>query len=151
MDRYQTAVRDFMKSAGQTCPDKFLLSNLLFVDYTLRENLILEEAYEYLAASKKLRELLNDDEVLNVEESLEVFADVVDSIVDILYVVYGTANAFGIDLDMFFNEVHEANMSKVSSGTVNFDAAGKVTKPDGWSPPDIVSLLKLIVNCERSC
>ena len=39
--------------------------------------------------------------------------DVADALSDILYVVYGMAHAFGIDIDKCFEEVHRSNMSKL--------------------------------------
>lgn len=39
--------------------------------------------------------------------------EVVDALGDILYVVYGMGQAFGIDLDKAFKIVHDSNMSKL--------------------------------------
>lgn len=39
--------------------------------------------------------------------------EVIDALGDILYVVYGMGQAFGIDLDKAFKIVHESNMSKL--------------------------------------
>lgn len=39
--------------------------------------------------------------------------EVVDALSDILYVVYGMGQAFGIDLDKSFKKVHESNMTKL--------------------------------------
>ena len=41
------------------------------------------------------------------------FTEVVDALADILYVVYGAASSFGVDLDKAFDIVHRSNMSKV--------------------------------------
>ena len=50
---------------------------------------------------------------------------------DLLYVVYGTAVSYGIDMDPVFREVHRSNMSKVG-GYKRDD--GKWVKPATYSP-----------------
>ena len=50
---------------------------------------------------------------------------------DLLYVVYGTAVSYGIDMDPVFREVHRSNMSKVG-GYKRED--GKWVKPPTYSP-----------------
>ena len=81
---------------------------------------------------------------------------------DIVYVAYGTAVAYGIDLDGVLAEVHHANMSKsdpcVGMGTdlthancecrgtgrvVRLDSDGRVIKPEGWEPPDIEAAMRI--------
>jgi predicted HAD superfamily Cof-like phosphohydrolase len=63
----------------------------------------------------------------------------IDALVDLLYVTFGAAVEWGIDLQPFFAEVHAANMRKLG-GPVRED--GKKLKPKGWSPPDIAGVLK---------
>jgi len=41
------------------------------------------------------------------------FGEARDAIADMLYVVYGAADAFGIQADKDFDEVHSSNMSKL--------------------------------------
>ena len=65
----------------------------------------------------KLRLSLITEEV---KELVEAMADnnmkeIRDALADILYVVYGTADAFGIDADADFAIVHNSNMSKLCS------------------------------------
>lgn len=57
---------------------------------------------------------------------------------DILYVVYGAALEWGIDLGPFWDAVHESNMAK-TGGPTRHD--GKRLKPEGWQPPDVQSIL----------
>jgi NTP pyrophosphatase (non-canonical NTP hydrolase) len=56
---------------------------------------------------------------------------------DVVYVAYGTAHAFGIDLDAALLEVHRAAMSKLDPATMVVREAGKVLKPEGFVPPDM--------------
>lgn len=48
---------------------------------------------------------------------------------DVLYVVFGTAVARGIDLEPYFDKVHKNNMAKLEGG-IQKDAMGKVLKPE---------------------
>lgn len=62
---------------------------------------------------------------------------------DLLYVVYGTAAAYGIPIDDVYRKVHENNMSKLQSdGTVKYREDGKVLKPDTYVPLDVSKLLE---------
>jgi predicted HAD superfamily Cof-like phosphohydrolase len=58
----------------------------------------------------------------------------IDGLCDLLYVTYGAAVEFGIDLAPFWNEVHRSNMDK-AGGPIRLD--GKAMKPEGWVAPDI--------------
>ncbi len=56
---------------------------------------------------------------------------------DLLYVVYGTADAFGIDIDRVFEEVHRSNMSKLVDGKPLKREDGKVLKGPNYTPPNL--------------
>jgi NTP pyrophosphatase (non-canonical NTP hydrolase) len=57
---------------------------------------------------------------------------------DLLYVVYGTAVALGIDLEEAFRRVHESNMSKLGAdGQPIFRQDGKVLKGENYFEPDM--------------
>lgn len=91
----------------------------------LRVDLIQEEVGEFAAASEQ-GDLIG----------------IADALADIVYVVYGTALTYGIDLDAVLREVHRSNMSKLGSdGKPVLRADGKVLKSDCYSPPDIASVL----------
>ncbi len=68
---------------------------------------------------------------------------VADGLADVVYVVYGTALTFGIDLDRVVAEVHRANMSKLDEhGNPTMRDDGKVLKGPNYSPPDIAAVLE---------
>ena len=64
--------------------------------------------------------------------------EVADALTDILYVTYGAGHAFGIDLDMCFDEVQNSNMSKLGeNGEPIYNESGKVMKGPNYFKPDL--------------
>lgn len=97
--------------------------------FVLRYNLMKEENEEYLEAS----EAKNKVEVL-------------DSLIDQLYVLFGTINEHGMQgiIETAFERVHLNNMTKVGSdGKVLRNAHGKILKPEGFVGVDLTDLLEL--------
>ena len=93
----------------------------------LRAALLEEEVGEFVAASET-RDLVG----------------IADALADIVYVAYGTALTYGIDLDAVLHEVHRSNMSKLGSdGKPLIRDDGKVLKSERYFPPDIESVLQL--------
>lgn len=119
MHKPQQQVKEFMLKMGQTRRD-----TPGFPDADtrlLRFRLIHEEAGELCTA------LMKGDLVQSI-----------DGICDLLYVVYGAAEALGVDLEAYFEEVHRSNMDKDPNVKDEF---GKVIKPFGWTPPRIKEML----------
>jgi predicted HAD superfamily Cof-like phosphohydrolase len=68
---------------------------------------------------------------------------IADALADIVYVIYGTALAYGINLDSVLREVHRSNMSKLDSdGKPILRADGKVIKSAKYFPPDVAAILR---------
>lgn len=88
----------------------------------LRATLIEEEAEETVSAIR------NGD-----------LPGAIDGLCDLLCVVHGAALEFGVDILLFWEEVHRTNMAK-ADGPVRED--GKRLKPPGWTPPDIAGILR---------
>lgn len=65
-------------------------------------------------------------------------AGTADAMVDLMYVILGTAVSLGIDLRPVWDAVHATNMAKVGGGKRD---DGKVLKPPGWVPPNIEKVL----------
>src|SRR3990167_2865992 len=120
MNKWQKDVREFHLKYGALVQEKPGIPDEK--TKILRHKLIVEEVCDELLPAIK-----NDD----IEE-------VTDAIADSIYVLLGTAVSYGIDLELVWEAVHESNMKKI--GRLRDD--GKVTKPVGWEPPDILSLLK---------
>ena len=79
-------------------------------------------------------------EEVNELQSATTHIDALDAITDILYVLLGTAHAYGLGdkLQAAFNEVHRSNMTKVMpEGKVMKREDGKIIKPDAYEPPNL--------------
>lgn len=74
----------------------------------------------------------------------EDLVEIADALGDLKYVILGAANAYGIDLEPIFNEIHDSNMKKVDpeTGKVRYREDGKVLKPDGWQRPQLKPIIE---------
>ncbi|CAK0809642.1 unnamed protein product [Prorocentrum cordatum] len=73
------------------------------------------DVFESDPKTVNLRLSLIREEVRELVEAVQAkdMVETIDAMADILYVVYGTGGAFGIDLDRAFCLIHESNMSKL--------------------------------------
>jgi len=92
--------------------------------------------------TKRLRIRLIQEEFDELKESMAEgnLAALAKEMADLLYVIYGTAVSYGIDMEPVFREVHRSNLSKVG-GYKRED--GKWVKPSTYSPADIEPLLAM--------
>lgn len=91
----------------------------------LRMNLLDEEVVEYFDA-------VYDDDIV----------EIADGLADIVYIAFGTALVYGINLNAVLEEVHRSNMLKIwDDGKVHYREDGKVLKPPYWEPPNIAEVL----------
>ena len=99
---------------------------------------------------KILRMKLIDEEVRELREALFLHSDdpmnnliaAADALGDILYVVYGAAATFGIDVDVVLREIHRSNMTKLGEdGKPIYREDGKVLKGPNYEPPNILAVL----------
>lgn len=128
----QESVREFMQMTGQDAPDKY--TPLDYKTAKLRIGLIEEEATELAHALGSLANCDGSDELLLRKE-----AEAIKELMDLLYVVLGTAVAMGLPTSRFFAEVHRSNMTK-KGGAIRAD--GKLLKPPGYQPARIAFLLE---------
>ena len=64
---------------------------------------------------------------------------IADALGDLLYVTYGMALAYGIDMEPVVAEIHRSNMTKDGGGT---RADGKILKGPDFKLPDLVTVLR---------
>jgi predicted HAD superfamily Cof-like phosphohydrolase len=91
-------------------------------------------------ATRALRVRLIQEEFDELQEALGQRdpVAVAKELADLLYVVYGTAVSYGIDMEPVFQEVHRSNMSKVGG---HKRADGKWVKPATYSPARLEPIL----------
>ena len=90
--------------------------------------------------TNKLRVDLIKEELEELTKAMDEsdLLEVADALTDILYVTYGAGHAFGINLDMCFDEVQNSNMSKLGEdGKPIYNEAGKVMKGPNYFKPDL--------------
>ena len=93
---------------------------------------------------QNLRIKLIDEELKEFREAIKNkdIVEVADALTDILYVTYGAGHAFGIDLDKWFHEVQNSNMSKLDeNGSPIYNKDGKVMKGPKYFKPDLKKIL----------
>ena len=103
------------------CDQKPSLENI-----SLYRNLIVEEFWEFKTGDDK-----NDD----IER--------LDACMDMIWVILGYCRMKGFDVDGAWEEVALSNLAKIDSttGKVVKNSAGKVMKPEGWTPPDLTKFV----------
>lgn len=132
--RYQEKVEQFMIAGEQDAP----LTPTVPDSPTawLRMNMLLSEVNEYKEAKSACYQAklnLGTDQTTTQQAALVSMAD---ALADMVYVIYGTAATYGIDLGNVLDIVHDANMRKLVDGKVLKDENGKIQKPAGWTPPE---------------
>ena len=114
----------FMKTFGQEVKTKPDLSTDKINQ--LRISIINEELDEFKEAIK------NKD-----------LKEAVDALTDILYVTYGAGHAFGVNLDLCFDEVQKSNMSKLGDdGKPIYNEEGKVLKGPNYFQPNLSKFIR---------
>lgn len=118
-------IRDFHLAINGTAPTEPTLPSTDVLN--LRQTLIREE---YEEVSEAFAQLLSGETT--------DFTHLMHECADLLYVVYGTLDACGVDADAVFGEVHRANMMKASGPR---RADGKILKPANFQPADVASVI----------
>jgi len=148
-------VRQFHKMAGYPAAERIVLR-------IAEAKVILPSQGEFsLQAYLRIRNLWCEEEVREIEEAIgdnDVPA-IADGLADLIYFAFGTAVTLGIDLQEVFEEVQKANMKKfipcfckgsnpncphcrgLGSFGVFRTSDGKLMKPAGWIPPDIMAVI----------
>lgn len=98
----------------------------------MRETILLEEATEYHEALYLPRGKAHRNRL----------TEIADALGDIVYIAYGTALEYGIDLDAVIAEIHRSNMTKLGeNGLPIYRPDGKVAKGPNYDPPKLKEVL----------
>ncbi len=149
-DHYKR-IEEFMRLAGQDTPDKPIIPSLEVRE--LRAKLILEEALETIQALGFDVVIDNDteyDTIVQMNNNLRFveaykpsLEEIVDGVIDISVVSYGTLVACGVPDLPFQEEVDNNNLAKFGPGHSRRED-GKLIKPPDHKPPRIKELLETL-------
>lgn len=145
---YQDDVKLFMRLGGQEYPEKLTVLASPHYGFAVMDAAeeLESQAYQWSKTSPSPVSLSTR---LLAEEISETFCamynddieEIADGLVDIVYIVMGIANRYGIDFDACWREVHSANLAKFPEGKAELDSAGEIIKPPNWTPPNIFRAL----------
>jgi predicted HAD superfamily Cof-like phosphohydrolase len=121
-------VREFHEVFGLACPERV---TPVGAELAAARQRILEE---------EVRELAEAAGAAVAEPSARRMAELARELADVVYVAYGTAVTYGIDLDAVVAEVHRANMSKLGDDGKPIVRDGKVQKGPNFRPPDLSAM-----------
>lgn len=150
MTKEQLNVKEFMLAAGQDCP----VAPTIPPDDVrkLRIKLILEELLELADASGYDLMVTAKDSTGFIKTKLEIdkiefepagepdIVEVADGCCDLLFVVFGSGLAYGLDLEPLFNEVSSSNATKFLDGFRRED--GKWQKGPSYRPANLAPIIE---------
>lgn len=87
-----------------------------------------------------------EEELTEMKDALTA-DDVVDALIDLCVVAIGTLDAFGVNADIAWDRVHQANMAKevgVKASRPNPLGLPDLVKPAGWQAPTHVDNVGLL-------
>lgn len=119
---FDESIRTMMEAFGQAVRTFPELTGISADERQLRRTLLHEEYNEYTVA-----------------EAEGDLVEIADALADMTVIIFGTANAYGLDLPAVLGEVMRSNMSKVNpkTGKVDRREDGKILKGDNYLPPMI--------------
>lgn len=108
----------------------------------LRLALVFEEAFEMAEAlgfsPSVMHETMAELFAWTPDPSVVDMIKFVDACGDVDYVVEGARQVFGVNGKPIADEIQRSNMAKHKEK----NSMGKITKPPGWTPPNIEKLLR---------
>jgi predicted HAD superfamily Cof-like phosphohydrolase len=80
----------------------------------------------------------------NQQDEQQARAEVLDAICDSIWVLIGLGKTMDLPLEWGWDEVTITNLKKIDAelGTVLRDDHGKIMKPPGWRPPNMLRIIQ---------
>lgn len=75
--------------------------------------------------------------------------ELLDALCDQIVTATGVAYMMGFDIEGALKEVIRSNNSKMVNGKFEFDANGKIAKPDSYSKPDLTPFISTMQNMHK--
>jgi len=99
---------------------------------------LIKEEYNELLEAQGLNQYLDRIVYLPVDK-----VETLDALIDIMVVTIGALQSLGVDAEGAWKEVMSTNFSKIDSltGRVRKREDGKVMKPTGWQPPQLLKYI----------
>lgn len=141
-ESYEREINSLSQSLHNECSNSLRLANENEVLRAASGMAMLAEFHAAVAHPDTdllvLRDRLHREEHEELVDALASgdMLQVARELADVVYVAYGTAHAFRIDLDVALAEVHRANMQKAHEPR---RADGKAMKPLDFVPPDMTA------------
>ena len=122
-------VKQFLKACSQEPSHKTI---------SLYHDLVKEETGELEDAMASFNAAETEAEIIQAK------ADALDAICDSIWVLIGLSQMMELPLERGWDEVAISNLRKIDAelGRVQRDENGKIMKPEGWRPPDMVRIIK---------
>lgn len=133
-------LRNWMLAGGQTVHHQPTV-DISDTDRVLRARLVLEEVMEFVEAMGCDVDFSNKIGVVDAGRAVDL-VEAADAMVDIMVVTVGSSHTLGVNLGPCWQEVMQTNWAKFPNGEVLHDETGKITKPEGWLPPDLAPILE---------
>ena len=106
--------------------------------YALYRDLIKEEVEEFKKLNLNYKKIFGFPFIIAVKGK--------NALIDILVVTIGAIHSMGADAEGAWQEVLKTNLAKIdsSTGKVIKREDGKVLKPQGWEPPNLLPFIKAV-------
>ena len=114
------------------------------IKFRIRQNEIPDADTDLGILDKRFQHMQEELMEFMYSKNCDDLHGMVDALIDLVYVAYGTAAILGLNSEQWqecFEEVHRANMEKVKDTKDKSHKVG-VKKPDGWKAPDFTDILK---------
>lgn len=145
-------IAEFTRAAAQepppkrprvmTCKEVETVGRFVIEELVELFDTVCERPETNVAVLKLLTEaMLREKRPIPDQTDVEKIADQQDALVDLAYFCGDAGAKVGFQLDPSFEIIHASNMAKIDKDTgkvIRRESDGKVLKPAGWTPPNLI-------------